>query len=456
MSTNELTKAKARIAALADEGSFVEIGARVRARSTDFSADYCEDGDGVVTGYATIAGKLVYIYSQEPSVYGGSLGEMHAKKIANLYDLAIKMGAPVIALVDSTGVRLSESVDALQGFGSLYLSQAKASGLVPQITAVYGRCGGGMAISAGLSDFVFMEGKKAELFVNAPNTLDGNSAEKCDTSKAEYQSAESGIVDGYGTEDEIAASIRALVDILPSNNEEAAVQDSADDLNRLTAELEGVIDAKAIISSVADSYLFVETRKDYAKDIVTGFIRLDGVTVGVVATAEEKLSPNGLSKAASFVNFCDAFEIPVVTFSAADGFQATVAAEKDLAKAASALVYAFANATVPKISVIVGDTYASAYTVMNSKAIGADIVYAVEDAKIGIMDAGSAAKIIGGEDLSEVAAKFDEKQTALAAANRGYVDELISMTTLRKNLLLALEMLFNKRDEMPYKKHGSR
>ena len=456
MSTNELTKAKARIAALADEGSFVELGARVKARSTDFAASCDAEGDGVVTGYATVAGKLVYIYSQEPSVYGGSLGEMHAEKIAKLYDLAMKMGAPVIALVDCSGVRLEESTDALNGFGKLFLSQAKASGLVPQITAVYGRCGGGMAISAGLSDFVFMEAKNAQLFVNAPNTLDGNYVEKCDTAKAEYQAKNSGIVDCIGSEDEIAAGIRALVSILPSNNEEAAVEDGQDDLNRMTAELEGVTDAKAIISSVADSYLFVETKKEYAKDIVTGFIRLDGVTTGVVANAEEKLSPEGLKKAASFVNFCDAFEIPVISFTSADGFTATVAAEKDLAKAASDLVYAFANATVPKISVITGDTYASAYTIMNSKAIGADIVYAVEDARVGIMEASSAAKIIGGEDLSEVAGKFDEKQTALAAAGRGYVDELISMSTLRKNILIALEMLFNKRGDEPFKKHGSR
>ena len=456
MSTNELTKAKARIAALADEGSFVELGARVKARSTDFAASCDAEGDGVVTGYATVAGKLVYIYSQEPSVYGGSLGEMHAEKIAKLYDLAMKMGAPVIALVDCSGVRLEESTDALNGFGKLFLSQAKASGLVPQITAVYGRCGGGMAISAGLSDFVFMEAKNAQLFVNAPNTLDGNYVEKCDTAKAEYQAKNSGIVDCIGSEDEIAAGIRALVSILPSNNEEAAVEDGQDDLNRMTAELEGVTDAKAIISSVADSYVFVETKKEYAKDIVTGFIRLDGVTTGVLANAEEKLSPEGLKKAASFVNFCDAFEIPVVSFTSADGFTATVAAEKDLAKAASDLVYAFANATVPKISVITGDTYASAYTIMNSKAIGADIVYAVEDARVGIMEASSAAKIIGGEDLSEVAGKFDEKQTALAAAGRGYVDELISMSTLRKNILIALEMLFNKRGDEPFKKHGSR
>ena len=207
MSTNDLTKAKARIAALADEGSFVELGARVKARSTDFAASCDAEGDGVVTGYATVAGKLVYIYSQEPSVYGGSLGEMHAEKIAKLYDLAMKMGAPVIALVDCSGVRLEESTDALNGFGKLFLSQAKASGLVPQITAVYGRCGGGMAISAGLSDFVFMEAKNAQLFVNAPNTLDGNYVEKCDTAKAEYQAKNSGIVDCIGSEDGFRLSI---------------------------------------------------------------------------------------------------------------------------------------------------------------------------------------------------------------------------------------------------------
>lgn len=457
MSTNELKQANSRINAFVDAGSFVEIGAMVTARSTDFALQECSaPGDGVVTGYATVEGKLVYVYSQDASVLGGSIGEMHAKKIVRLYDMAMKMGAPVVALVDCAGLRLEEAADALDGFGSLYLSQAKASGVVPQITVVFGKCGGGMAVSAGMSDFVYMEEKSASLYVSAPNTLDGNYAEKCNTAAAAYQAENTGMVDGIGSEDEILAQVRALIAVLPSNNEEAAVSDSQDDLNRMTAELEGVTDVRAIAASISDGFKFVETKKDYAKDMVTGFVVLDGVTTGVVANAETSLSPAGCKKAASFVNFCDAFEIPVLTLTNVKGYAATVCAEKSMAKAAAELVYAFANATVPKINVILKDAYASAYVAMNSKSIGADIVYAVEGAKVGIMDASAAAKIIGGEDLKAVAKAFDEKQTAVAAAKRGYVDEIITMSTLRKNVLVALEMLFNKREDAPLKKHGTK
>ena len=456
MSTNGLTKARARIEALADAGSFVEIGGLVTARSTDFSAPSDEAfGDGVVTGYATVAGKLVYVYSQDAGVSGGSLGEMHAAKIARIYDMAMKMGAPVIGLADSSGIRLEEAEDAIQGFGRLYLSSAKASGVVPQIMAVFGKCGGGMAVLAGMNDFVFME-EGAELFVNAPNTLDGNYAEKCDTASAKWQSENAGLIDAAGCEEDVFSGIRSLVELLPSNNEEAAVSESSDDLNRLTADLEGVTDVRAIASRISDGYLFFETKKDFAKDMLTGFIKLDGVTAGVIGNADEFLSPAGCEKAASFVNFCDAFDIPVITLTNVKGYAATVDAEKSMAKAASKLVYAFTNATVPKINVIIANAFASAYNVMNSAATGADIVYAVKDAKIGIMDASAAAKIIGGEDLKKVAEKFDEKQTALAAAKRGYVDELIEMPTLRKNILIALEMLFNKREDAPLKKHGTK
>ncbi|MBP5255166.1 MAG: carboxyl transferase [Lachnospiraceae bacterium] len=454
---NQVSKARERILRLVDEGSFVEIGARVSARATDFCLqEKASSGDGVVTGYATAAGKLVYIYSQDESVLGGSMGEMHADKIARIYELAKKTGAPVIGLLSCSGVRLKESVDALQGFGRLYLAQAEASGMVPQITAVYGNCGGGLAIAAGLSDFVFIEEKGGRLFVNAPNTQDGNTVEACDTASAAYQAENSGIVDDIGTEDEIADRIRELIDLLPSNNDDTAVQDSEDDLNRLTESLEGVEDVRAIISTVADSYRFFETKKAFGTDMVTGFIRLDGITVGVVGNAEERMSAYGMKKAASFVNFCDAFEIPVLTFTNTVGFDTAVDSGKRLAKAAADLLYAYANATVPKINVIVGRAYASAYVLMNSKAVGADYVYAVEDARIGVMDASMAAKILGGGNLTETAAAFDEKQTAEASAKRGYVDELVTMTALRKHILVALEMLFNKRADAPYKKHGTK
>ena len=270
-----------------------------------------------------------------------------------------------------------------------------------------------------------------------------------------YSSYAKVVIDGTGSEEEILAAVRSLIGFLPSNNEEAAVSESSDDLNRLTAELEGVTDVRAIAQNLADSYQFLETKKDFAKEMVTGFIRLDGVTTGIVGNGTEKLTPAGCEKAAEFVNFCDAFDIPVLSLTQVTGYASSVEDEKAMAKAAAELVYAFANATVPKINVILQDAVGTAYVAMNSKAIGADIVYAVEDARIGIMDADLAAKIIGG-DLKETAAEFAAKQTALASARRGYVDELVTMTNLRKNVLIALEMLFNKREDAQSKKHGAK
>ncbi len=458
MSTVEMTQARSRIVSLVDEGSFVEIGSRITARATDFDLqEKTAPGDGVITGYASIGGKLVYVYSQDASVLGGSIGEMHAGKIVRLYEMALKMGCPVIGLADSAGLRLQEVTDALNGFGSLHKIQAKASGVIPEILAVFGKCGGGMAVCAGLSDFVYMEEQKAELFVNAPNTIDGNSAEKCDTASASWQAAHSGLVDGVGSEPEILAEIRALVEILPANNEDNAVSEGLDDLNRLTESLEGVTDVRAIAETVADQYLFVETKRDFAKEVLTGFARLDGVTVGIAGNREEKFSADGCRKLAGFVRFCDAFDIPVITLTAVTGFASDIEEEKKMTAAASELTYAFANATVPKINVILKG-FGTAYILMNSRALGADIVYAEENAKIGMMDAGMAAKILSKDPagLRETAAAFDEKQSARAAASRGYVDEIVSMTTLRKNLLTALEMLFNKREDAPYKKHGTK
>ena len=457
MSTNDVTKARNRIEALVDAGSFTEIGALVKARSTDFALqETAKPGDGVITGYGTVGGKLVYLYSQDAAVLGGAVGEMHAKKIARLYDMAVQMGAPVIGLLDSAGLRLQESTDALEGFGALYKAQAEASGVVPEIMAVFGKCGGGMAVLAGLADFVYLEEKGAALFVNAPNTLDGNYTEKLDTASAAYVSEHTGLADAYGTEEEIFGEIRALLSVLPSNNAELAAEDATDDLNRLTPELAGITDARYIASVISDGGLFVETKKDFAKDAVTGFIRLDGVTVGLVGNGEERLSADGCEKIASFVNFCDAFDIPLLTLVNVKGFEAALPSEARLAIAASRLAFAFANAGVPKISVILGDAFGSAYIGMNSKALGADIVYMLPDARIGLMDEGPAAKILAkeGDDLAEIRAAFAAKQSAEAAASRGIADRLITMETLRRDVLQALEMLFNKRADLPAKKHG--
>lgn len=481
MSTTANVSAGKRIEALLDDNSFVEIGNLVAARNTDFNTQKkAAPTDGVITGYGLVDGRLVYVYSQDASVMNGSIGEMHAKKIINIYKLAMKVGAPVVGLIDCAGLRLQEATDALDAFGKLYLAQTMASGLVPQVTGVFGTCGGGMAVVPTLTDFTFMEEKNAKLFVNSPNAIDGNYEAKCNTASAKFQSEEAGIVDGIGSEAEVIAKIRDLLTYLPNNNEDDdSYQECTDDLNRVCEGIEGANgDTSILISNIADNAAFFEIKPDYAKDVVCGFIRMNGQTVGVVANrteiigedgkAAEKfdgLSAQGCEKAASLVDFCDSFNIPVVTFTNVKGYKATMCQEKRLAKATAKLIYAFTNATVPKINVIVGEAYGSAYVAMNSKSIGADIVYAWPQAKIGMMDANQAVRIMYADEIKEAenanafiaekAKEYEDLQSsAVAAAKRGYVDSIIEAQDTRKYLIGALEMLFTKREDRPAKKHG--
>ena len=471
------SQASQRIAALLDDNSFVEIGAMVTARATDFNLKQTETpSDGVITGYGVIDGNLVYVYSQDASVLNGTVGEMHAKKIANLYDLALKMGAPVIGLIDSAGLRLQEATDALNAFGEIYMKQTLACGVIPQITAIFGACGGGLAMIPTLTDFTFMEGTKAKLFVNSPNALDGNYTEKCDTAAAAFQSAEAGIVDVVADEAEILTQIRTLVAMLPGNNEDdASYVECTDDLNRASAELANCVgDTSIALSVIADDNAFFETKADYAKDMVTGFMKLNGMTVGAVANRTEVcdeegkvvekydavLTAKGCEKAADFVNFCDAFNIPVLSLTNVKGFEATMCSEKKIAKAVAKLTYAFANATVPKVNVVIGQAMGSAYVAMNSKAIGADITMAWPTATIGAMDAKTAAQIMySGESADVVAEKAKEyaaaQTSAAGAAKRGYVDQIVEAADTRKYIIGAFEMLFTKRDDRPAKKHGT-
>lgn len=469
--------ASRRIATLLDEGSFVEIGGAVTARSTTFNLqEKAAPSDGVITGYGVIGGNLVYVYSQDADVLGGALGEMHAKKIARIYDMAMKMGAPVIGLIDCAGLRLQEATDALEAFGSLYHKQALASGVIPQVTAIFGMCGGGLAVVPGLTDFTFMEAKDGKLFVNSPNALEGNEISKCNTASAEYQSKTAGLVDGIGAEAEILGQIRDLVCMLPANNEDdMSYEECTDDLNRICADIANASEDTAIaLAQIADNQILVETKKDYAKEMVTGFIRLNGMTVGVVANRskvynaeaeveaefDSVLTVDGCKKATDFVNFCDAFSIPVLTLTNVTGFAATVESEKNMASAVAKLTYAFANATVPKVNVIVGKAFGSAYVSMNSKSIGADLVYAWPTAEIGMMDAKLAAQIMyadaDAETLNEKAAEYKELQSSPnSAAARGYVDAIIEPADTRKYVIGAFEMLFTKREDRPAKKHGT-
>ncbi|EET58197.1 carboxyl transferase domain protein [Marvinbryantia formatexigens DSM 14469] len=477
MSNTAQTLAGKRIAALLDENSFVEIGGSITARNTDFNMAKADTpADGVITGYGVIDGSLVYVYSQDASVLGGTIGEMHAKKITGIYDLAMKMGAPVIGLIDCAGLRLQEATDALNAFGEIYAKQALASGVIPQITAIFGTCGGGLAIVPGLTDFTFMEEKNAKLFVNSPNALDGNTKEKCDTAAAKFQSEEAGLVDFTGSESEVLAGIRQLVGLLPANNEDdMSYEECADDLNRVCADLANCVgDTSILLGQIADDNVFVETKAAYAKEMVTGFLRLNGQTVGAVAnrtevydaegkktaTYDAVLTKRGATKAAEFVQFCDAFSIPVLSLTNVKGFKADMHSERGIAKAVARLTYAFAEATVPKVNVIIGAAYGSAYTAMNSKAIGADMTYAWPTAEIGTMDAKLAAKIMYADadaaTINEKAAEYAALQTSAAsAAKRGYVDAVIDACDTRKYVIGAFEMLFTKREDRPAKKHGT-
>ncbi|MCI9017845.1 MAG: carboxyl transferase [Lachnospiraceae bacterium] len=463
MSTTAQTLAGKRIESLLDENSFVEIGGMVTARSTDFNMQQTETpSDGVITGYGVIDGNLVYVYSQDASVLNGTLGEMHAKKITKLYDMACKMGAPVIGLIDCAGVRLQEATDALNGFGEIYLKQTLASGVVPQIVAVFGTCGGGLAVVPGLADFTFMEEKKAKLFVNSPNAIEGNEISKCNSASASFQAEEAGNVDVVGDEAGILAQIRELVTMLPANNEDdASYEECSDDLNRVCEDLGNVeYSAPYILSSISDGNVFFETKKDYAKDIVTGLIKLNGVTVGAVANNDVELTARGAQKAADFINFCDAFNIPVLSLTNVKGYKANMCTERSIAKAMARLTYAFANATVPKVNVIAGAAYGSAYVSMNSKGIGADMVYAWTGSQIGMMDAKLAAKIMYAEadaaTQQEKASQYAALQSSPeAAAKRGYVDSIIEPKDTRKYVIGAFEMLFTKREDRPDRKHGT-
>lgn len=476
MSNTNALSAKDRIAALVDENSFVEIGAGITKRSTDFNLqEKSVPSDGVVTGYGLIGNNPVYIYSQDVSALNGTVGEMHARKIANMYELAMKTGVPVIGLIDCAGMRLQESTDALAGFGQIYSMKAKASGVVPQISVILGNCGGGVAVLAAMSDFSFMEGSAAKLFVNSPNTLEGNYVEKLDTASADFQQGAAVVDFVIDGEEEVLSGVRELVSILPENNNETAFSEECmDDLNRIVDDFAAeVADPAVALADLGDNNFFLESKKGYAKEMVTGFICLDGMTIGAVANRtslfdengketekfEQRLTTAGCEKAAAFVKTCDAFNIPVLTLTNVTGFAATVEEEKTVALAAAKLTAAFAEADVPKVNLITGKAYGSAYITMNSKHIGADMVFALPDAQIGMMDSEVAAKIMYADDssadINAKAAEFAAQSGTDAAAARGYIDSIITPESARKQLLYAFEMLYSKSEYPIGKKHGT-
>ena len=456
------TAASMRINSMLDANSFVEIGGMVTARATDFNLSAkAAPNDGVITGYGTVEGSLVYVYSQDVSVLGGTIGEMYAKKIVNLYTLARRTGAPVIGILDSNGIRLEESTDALYALGQIYRTMVLASGVIPQITAVFGSCGGGLSFIPALSDFAFMT-DSAKLFVNVPDAVIGESVDTLSNQSAEYQ-AESNNVAVIGTEEEVYAKVRQLISLLPVNNaDEGDIIPCADDPNRSVAGIETLTgNAADILGQIADGGIFFETGKTSGHNMVTGFLRLNGLTVGAVANRGDKdtLCPMDAGKAAKFINFCDAFNIPVLTLVNVQGLARKERAERMLPKAAARLTYAYANATVPKVTLVTGKAYGSAYVVMGSKPL-ADYVYAWPNAEIGSMDSKLAGKVLAADGDAaaqrKAAADYQALQSNVAsAAARGYVDTVIDAADTRKYLIGAFEMLYTKRESRPDKKHGT-
>ncbi len=444
MSNSAKMSARQRIEALVDANSFVEIGGLVTKRNTDFNMqEKAVPADGVITGYGVIDSGLVYVYSQDVTAMNGSVGEMHAKKIARLYEMAMKAGAPVIGLIDCAGVRVQEAVDALAGFGEIYMSKVKASGVIPQISAILGSCGGGAAVTSLLSDFTFMDATNGKMFVNSPNAIDGNNVDKCDTAAAAFQ-AEAGNVDFVCEgEADVLAQIRDLVQILPANFEDIAGKDTDDDMNRVLNGFEGLVsDPAAALAQIADNNVFIETKKEHAKDMVTGFMTLNGGTVGAVANGGDAvLTTAGCKKAEKFVYFCDAFGIPVITLTNVKTYASSMEEEKTIGQAVADLTCAFASAEVPKVNVITGEAFGSAYVAMNSKHIGADLVLALNGAKVGVMDAKSAVQVMYDDASEEKVKEFDELQCNVTqAAKRGYVDNVIEGAEVRKQLIYAMQM----------------
>lgn len=475
--------ARERMAMLFDEGSFIELDAFVTHRGDGLGmAEKDAPAEGVVTGYGTVNGRLVYAYSQDYTVIGGSIGEMHAAKICKAMDMAMKTGAPIIGICDSGGARIQEGVDALKGFGDIFYRNAMASGVVPQISVVLGPCAGGAVFSPAMTDFIVMADKTSHMFITGPSVVKAVTGEDISFDElggAETHATKSGVAGiRCKTEEECFCEVKRLLEFLPSNNlEEAPAYECSDDLNRTSAALntivtdDGVYDMKSVIAEIADNGEYMEFFPEYAANLITCFIRLNGSTVGVIANQPTVMSGSldcaSSDKGARFVRFCDSFNIPILSFTDVPGYLPGTEQEySGIIRRGAKLLYAFSEATVPKINVIVKKAYGGAYVAMNSKHLGADIVYAWPTAEIAVMGPDGAANIIYKNDIAAASdpiavrkQKIDEYTEKFTnpyiAAARGYVDDIIEPDSTRPRVIAALEMLASKRDSKPSKKHGN-
>lgn len=476
--------ARERLHFLLDEGSFEEIGMFVTHRASEFGLDREKYlGDGVVTGYGTINGRLVYVFSQDFTVFGGSLSETHAEKIVRIMDLAMKNGAPVVGLNDSGGARIQEGVVSLGGYADIFYKNTLASGVVPQLSAIMGPCAGGAVYSPAITDFIMMVENTSYMFVTGPNVVKTVTHEEVTSEQlggASTHSTKSGVTHfSCANEIECISTIKALLSYIPQNCEEEAPSVAYEPTNEKRPALNTIIpenpnqpyDIREVINGVIDTGTFLEVHKNFAENIVVGFARLAGKSIGIVANQPAFLAGvldiNSSTKAARFVRFCDSFNVPLLVFEDVPGFLPGTDQEWNaIITNGAKLLYAFCEATVPRVTVITRKAYGGAYDVMNSKHIGADMNYAWPSAEIAVMGAKGAAEIIFKSEIaaaSDPSAKLKEKEqeyiehfaNPYRAAERGYIDEVIKPEDTREKLIKAFKMLENKVDQLPRKKHGN-
>ncbi|MDQ2691586.1 MAG: acyl-CoA carboxylase subunit beta [Chloroflexota bacterium] len=476
--------ARERIDLLLDKGSFREVDAFVQHRTHDFNLDAQKFmSDSVVTGWGTIEGRLVYVFSQDFTVLGGSLGEVHAEKICKIMDMAMKNGAPMIGLNDSGGARIQEGVVALGGYADIFLRNTLASGVIPQISAIMGPCAGGAVYSPALTDFIFMTRNTSYMFVTGPDVVKAVTHEEVSFEElggASVHSEKSGVCHvAADSEADTLYLIRKLLAYLPQNNMEDPPFMPGDDPLRMDDRLDTIIpddpnkpyDIKEVIRMIVDGGQFFEIHENYAPNIVVGFARLGGHSVGIVANQPAVLAGvldiDASEKGARFVRFCDSFNVPIITFEDVPGFlPGTNQEHHGIIRSGAKLLYAYCEATVPKLTVITRKAYGGAYCVMSSKHIRGDLNLAWPSAEIAVMGPDGAVNIIFRKDLekaddrvqkkAELVADYREKfASPYVAAERGYIDDVIEPKETRPRLINALEMLSNKRDSNPAKKHGN-
>ena len=476
--------ARERLDLLLDKGSFHEVDAFVQHRTHDFDLDKQKYmSDSVVSGWGTIEGRLVYVFSQDFTVFGGSLGEVHAEKICKIMDMAMKNGAPMIGLNDSGGARIQEGVVALGGYADIFLKNTMASGVIPQISAIMGPCAGGAVYSPALTDFIFMTRNTSYMFVTGPDVVKAVTHEEVsfeDLGGASVHSEKSGVCHvAADSEADTLYLIRKMLGYLPQNNMEDPPFVQSDDPLRMDEALNNLVpddankpyDIKEALRMIVDSGQFFEIHEGYAQNIVVGFARLGGHSVGIVANQPAVLAGvldiDASEKGARFVRFCDAFNIPIVTFEDVPGFlPGTFQEHHGIIRSGAKLLYAYCEATVPKLTVVTRKAYGGAYCVMSSKHIRSDINLAWPTAEIAVMGPDGAVNIIFRKELekakdpvtrkAELVAEYREKfASPYVAAERGYIDDVIEPKETRPRLINALAMLSNKRDANPAKKHGN-